>query len=46
MTPKYYGVMEEADLKTGLEAKGRQAKAVPEETQTMQEEEIYRLTGV
>ena len=39
MTPEYYGVMEEADLKTGLEAKGRQAKAVPEETQTMQEEE-------
>ena len=39
MTPEYYGVMDEADLKTGLEAKGRQAKAVPEEAQTEQEEE-------
>ena len=31
MTPSYYGVMEETDLKTGLEAKGRQAAPVQEE---------------
>ena len=30
MTPSYYGVMEEADLKTGLEAKGQMSVSIPE----------------
>ena len=30
MTPSYYDVMEEADLKTGLEAKGKMAVSIPE----------------
>lgn len=30
MTPEYYNVMKEADLKTGLEAQGAKAAAIPE----------------
>lgn len=30
MTPEYYGVMKEADLSAGLEAKGAKASAIPE----------------
>ena len=41
MTPSYYGVMEEADLKTGLEAKGKLAASIPEtESQPPVEENI------
>ena len=41
MTPSYYGVMEEANLKTGLEAKGKLAASIPEtESQPPVEEGI------
>ena len=41
MTPSYYGVMEEANLKTGLEAKGKLAASIPEtESQPPVEENI------
>lgn len=41
MTPSYYGVMEEANLKTGLEAKGKLAASIPEtESQPPVEEDI------
>ena len=41
MTPSYYGVMEEANLKTGLEAKGKMAASIPEtESQPPVEENI------
>lgn len=41
MTPSYYGVMEEANLTTGLEAKGKLAASVPEtEEQPPVEENI------
>ena len=41
MTPSYYGIMEEANLKTGLEAKGKLAASIPEtESQPSVEENI------
>ena len=41
MTPSYYGIMEEANLKTGLEAKGKLAASIPEtESQPPVEENI------
>ena len=42
MTPSYYGVMEEADLKTGLEAKGQIAVSVPETEEEPRADENIR----
>ena len=42
MTPAYYGVMEEADLKTGLEAKGKLAVSIPESVAEPPKEENIR----
>lgn len=39
MTPAYYGVMEEADLNTGLEAKGQKAVSLPQTDATSQTDE-------
>lgn len=39
MTPEYYGVMKEADLNAGLEAKGARSAAIPDTEEEPPEEE-------